>query len=127
MKRSITFHQLLKAAIERAQSRHGQATGSVLSLHTIARDVGIDLNILTLVVHGDAILDLTDLLPLLVYLGCDEKEQRFIFHLAELAHDSDAIAFLDPSTDEYALKLFMPPGDTDPGLDRITDEYSSSQ
>jgi len=70
-------------------------------------------------------LDFTDLLPLLVYLGCDEKEQRFIFHLAELAHDTDTTAFLDPSTDEYALKLFMPSGDTDPALDPITDEYAS--
>jgi hypothetical protein len=57
----------------------------MLSLQTIAQAVGLDATGLQLVLSGKALLEPSYLLPLLVYLGCDESEQRLIFHLAEIA------------------------------------------
>jgi hypothetical protein len=85
MEQSPRFHQALRNIIERATIRHLQSTGYLLSLQTIARDVGLDAAGLQLILRGKALLEPSYLLPLLVYLGCDESEQRFIFHLAEIA------------------------------------------
>jgi hypothetical protein len=85
MEQSTRFHQALRNVIERATMRHLQTTGHLLSLQTIASDIGLDVTGLQLILRGKALLEPSYLLPLLVYLGCDEPEQRFIFHLAEIA------------------------------------------
>jgi hypothetical protein len=85
MKQPPRFHQVLENVIKRATVQHWQATGQLLSLHVIARDVGLDDTTLPLILRGEALLERSYLLPLLVYLGCNESEQRFIFHLAEIA------------------------------------------
>jgi hypothetical protein len=123
MKGPLTFHQAIIAVVKRAQARHQQATGKFLSLQTIAHNVGINVTTLALVLSGEAMFTLTDLLPLLVYLGCDEQEQRFIFHLAELTLNNMQGVFVDPNTEEHPLRLFSVRGDTDPSVERITEEH----
>lgn len=85
MQQPTSFHQALQTAIKRATLRHLQATGRLLSLQIIAQDVGLDVTSLQRILRGKALLERSYLLPLLVYLGCNESEQRFIFHLAEIA------------------------------------------
>ena len=122
MKQPPKFHQVLRAVIKRANARHRQVTNTPLSLHTIAQDVGLDITTFILALRGEAILEHAYLFPLLIYLGCDEQEQRFIFHLAEIAA-RESYTRTEPSTEGYALKLFQPRDDTDPEADRITDEH----
>jgi len=85
MEQPTSFHQALQTVIKRATVKHLQATGRMLSLQIIAQEVGLDVTSLQLVLRGKALLESSYLLPLLVYLGCNEAEQRFIFHLAEIA------------------------------------------
>jgi hypothetical protein len=124
MKDALKFHQILLAVIERADEQHREATGHALPLYIIARDVGLDISTLTLVLSGECMLDIHYLLPMLVYLGCNEKEQRFIFHLAEIAQQNDNLP-LDlshPHTGEYSMTLFQLPQDTEPEAERITEK-----
>ena len=122
MKHPLKFHQVLRAVIKRASARHRQATNTTLSLHTIAQDVGLDITTFILALRGEATLEHADLFPLLIYLGCDEHEQRFIFHLADLAA-RESYPRTEPQTEGYAFKLFPHRDDTDPEADRITDEH----
>jgi hypothetical protein len=107
MQQPPSFHQILHNVIERATVRHLQATGHLLSLQIIAHDVGLDVTSLQLILRGKALLERSYLLPLLVYLGCDEPEQRFIFHLAEIAADE-----INPRSNP--LKSFQQRNDADP-------------
>ncbi|GAC1359466.1 MAG: hypothetical protein NVS2B12_04220 [Ktedonobacteraceae bacterium] len=124
MKQTLKFSQALKAIINRASTRYQQRTSKVLPLNKIAHDVGIPLTILARALRGEHILDNSYLLPLFVYLGCNEVEQRFLYHLAELtlpdASEDESI------TDEQAATLFALQYDTDPMLERITEKHSTS-
>jgi len=124
VKQPIQFRRALRAVIDRADTRHRKATGKPLSLSVIARDVGISLIVLTQVLDGEKILDTSHLLPLLVYLGADEGEQRFIFHLAEIAQREGAAAKLKKGldTDRSSAALFRRSNDTDPTTERITEK-----
>ena len=121
MKQSLKFSQALQAIINRSSIRHKQQTGQALSLRKIAQDVDIPLTILARALRGENILDSSSLLPLFVYLGCDEVEQRFLYHLAEFTLPDDKE--LDSITDEQAATLFAFQSNTDPALERITDEH----
>jgi hypothetical protein len=123
MKNPLKFHHILLAVIERADERHRQATGQALPLYIIARDISLDIGTLTLVLSGERMLDTAYLLPLLVYLGCDENEQRFIFHLAEITQQNDGtLDLFGPHTGEYSTTLFQLPQDTEPEAERITEK-----
>jgi hypothetical protein len=120
----IRFHRALRAVIDRADTRHRKATGKALSLSMIARDVGISLILLTRVLDGEKVLDTSHLLPLLVYLGTDEEEQRFLFHLAEIAQRESAAPKQEKGldTDRSSAALFRGRNDTDPATERITEK-----
>ncbi len=121
--KKVQFHQILLAVIERADERHRETTGQALPLYVIARDIGLDIGTLTLVLSGERMLDTAYLLPLLVYLGCDENEQRFIFHLAEVTQQNNgALDLFAPHTGEYSSTLFQLPSDTEPEAERITEK-----
>ena len=124
MKQPIQFHRVLRAVIDRADTRHRKATGKPLSLYVIAHGVGISLIVLTQVLDGDSTLDTSYLLPLLVYLGSDEEEQRFIFHLAEIAQREGAATNREkgPDTDRSSAALFRRRDDTEPTAERITEK-----
>lgn len=124
MKQPIPFHRALRAVIDRADTRHRKATGNALSLSVIARDVGISLIVLMQVLDGERALDTSHLLPLLVYLGADEEEQRFLFHLAEIAQRESAALKQKQGldTDRPPAALFRGRNDTDPATERITEK-----
>ncbi len=121
MKHALKFSQALQAIINRSSIRHKQQTGQVLSLSKIAQDVDIPLPILARALRGENILDSSSLLPLFLYLGCDEVEQRFLYHLAEFTLPDDKE--IESITDEQAATLFALQSNTDPALERITDEH----
>lgn len=123
MKHTLKFSQALQAIIHRSSTHYKQQTGQELSLGRIAQDVDIPLPILARALRGENILDSSSLLPLFLYLGCNEVEQRFLYHLAEFTlPDSKEI---DSITDEQAATLFAFQFNTDPVLERITEKRSA--
>ena len=121
MKNTLKFSHALQAIIHRSSIRHKQQTGQTLSLGQIAQDVDIPLTILARALRGENILDSSSLLPLFIYLGCDEVEQRFLYHLAEFTlPDSKEVESI---TDEQAATLFALQSNTDPALERITEKH----
>lgn len=123
MKQPLKFSRALKAAIDRATARYRRATGQPLTLRQIAQDVGIDDVTLAYALRGECPPDISHLLPLLVYLGCDEEEQRFLFHLAELMLPDCIERDAEPITDECAVTIFALPSDTDPNIESITEKH----
>jgi hypothetical protein len=119
----LKFSQALKAVIHRASTRHQQLTRQPLSLNKLAQDVEIPLTVLARALRGENVPDRSSLLPLFVYLECSESEQRFLFHLAECTLPDAKEAFA--ITDEQAATLFAFQYDTDPALERITEEYAA--
>ena len=85
MKHAEAFRQVMQAAFERAGTLRMQAGKKPLSLRKIAEETGIEVSVLSRLQRGISQPDNENLYRLLVYLGCDEIEQRWIFHLAELA------------------------------------------
>ena len=123
MKKALKFHQALKAVIDRAAARHRLATGQPLALPKIAQETGLELSALTRTLRGEMIPGIGQLLPLLIYLGCDEAEQRFLFHLSELSLPKNMQPGIEAGTDELAASAFSFPDDTEPGLERITEQH----
>ena len=121
MKQRLKFSQALQAIINRFSTRYKQKTGQALSLSKIAQDVEIPPTILARALRGENILDSSSLLPLFIYLGCDEVEQRFLYHLAEFTLPDDKE--VESITDEQAATLFAFQSHTDPALERITEQH----
>lgn len=117
MRYPLKFSQALRAVIKRAMTRYHEATGRTLSYEEIAREVGMETSTLWAILRGDKVPTVSYLLPLLVYLGCDEEEQRIIFHLAEVASPYDIEA-----ANEMAAVVFALPSETDPVVERITEK-----
>ena len=85
MKYPATFQQLMQAAYERASIRRVQAGEGPLSLRRIALETGVKVSVLSRMSRGISQPERKKLHHLLMYLGCDEKERQYIFHLAEMA------------------------------------------
>ena len=119
-----SFNQALQMVIARASARHLMATGKPLRLSIIAQDVGIDVFELEFALQGQSSLNLHVLLPLLVYLGCNEQEQRYLFHLAELALVCDLPRAGDYTTEKSPATLIFYT-DLDSDKERTTDKRPS--
>lgn len=75
------FIQALNAAFRRRKSSEDTLTWS-----RVARETDIDRALLWRVMHGEARLLEDDLLQVLLYLGCNEDEQIYIFKLSRQSH-----------------------------------------
>jgi transcriptional regulator with XRE-family HTH domain len=85
MKHAALFHQIMQDAFERAAAMRMQEGHKSLSLRKIAEETGIEVSVLSRLSRGISRPDGENLFQLLIYLGCNETERRWIFHLAELA------------------------------------------